>query len=110
MEKSDYLQQGLHKKFHFELSEIVRAYFEATYSLLFTDMTLEEIRRSLSSLSSIDDAIKKDFLTILEKGDLVKFTDMLLSDGEDIELLQRVRGLVEKTKPTEIFEEEESVL
>lgn len=63
------------KKLYFDLSDILRNYFEAQYVFPATDRTTEEIKKELSKLECLNEEIKKEFLNILERIDIIKFTD-----------------------------------
>lgn len=90
------------KLFHFQLSGIIREYVEDMWGLTATDMTFEEIRSNIDSLTLPEDKLKSDLLEVLRKGDLVKFTDTQLSLDESQSLFDKVLNFVDKTKPVEV--------
>ncbi len=81
------------KLFAFTLSEIFRNYFERRFKLPVTDKTLEEIKRDLDTVQQPSDELKKSFLNVLEKTELIKFSDMEISSKKDAwqQLLQEVK-------------------
>lgn len=101
----DLLQNSKHlankdiKKFHFQLSQIIRIYFESTFHLTTTDMTYEEIQAKISTVNSLDIKLKDQFLQIMKKTDMVKFSDAYISNEDSLSLLEESRNFVTLTKP-----------
>ncbi len=109
LRQSDYLEKGNDKKYHFKLSIILREYFEAIYNINVTDMTHDEIKKNIGDSSHFSKVIKEKFVNILEKGELVKFADTVLTKEESQKLLQESYDFVESTRPI-VQAEEESVI
>ena len=111
LEKSQYLAEGKHKIFHFTLSEILRAYIEAMFHFTATDMTIEEVRSHIKNLGALNDELKNEFIYVLSKTDVVKFTDLILPIEESLGLLNKAKNIVNLTKPKEVvMAREESVV
>ncbi len=97
------------KKFHFDLSEIIRVYFEGRYDITTTDMTTFEIRVKLVNIDQVLESLKKEFLFVLEQTDMVKFADVKIDREISLSLMDQARRFVEETKPiAEITEKEDS--
>lgn len=110
LKSEELLQNNQQKRFHFALSEIIRNYFEGMFELTTTDMTIEEIRSRMSDVKSLDDDLKKLFLSMLTRTDIVKFTDTISSEEEGELLLGDAFEFVDKTKPEVVVEQEDSVI
>lgn len=87
------------RRFHFEISEAVRAYVEARFGLNATDLTTEEIVVSLPSVRDLQAEPAKSLRRFLLATDRVKFADHQPSEGEIREVLERARSFVEATVP-----------
>jgi hypothetical protein len=109
--KSDLLEKNEFKPFHFQLSHILRTYIEGRFEIWVTDMTTQEIvkNKQLENLMSKED--RAEMVEILEKGDLVKFTDFSLGQELSLQLGQQCQNFVHKTKVIEKDDHlEESVI
>ncbi len=95
------------KLYAFSLSEIVRIYFEKIFFLPVTDKTIEEIKRDIGSVTSLDQGLRKQFIVLLEKTDLIKFTDSTITDGDSETLVQIAQRFVKETMPKEVNKENE---
>ncbi len=104
LQQSTYLQDGEHKRFHFQLSELIRRYFEDSFNLLTSDMTLEEIKSNISKVGNLSKEDESLFIKILERTDLVKFTDTVLPADESQQLLVSGRNFVDSTTEDELLE------
>jgi len=102
LEKESLLQKGNVKKFHFLLSEIIRDYFEFRYAFTASDKTTEEIQKDLGAAHFLNEQDKVDFLTVLKKTDIVKFTDEVLSKDQSLALFEKTKNFVIKTKKRQI--------
>jgi len=87
------------KLYAFTLSEIIRVYFENTFLLPVTDRTIEEIKREIVAVTLLSDILKAQFMQILEKTDLIKFTDTTMVEVECDALIQMARQFVQETMP-----------
>ncbi|HLE11098.1 MAG: hypothetical protein A2504_01620 [Bdellovibrionales bacterium RIFOXYD12_FULL_39_22] len=105
----DLLMAGECKRYSFALSDIMRKYFENVFSLSVTDMTIEEIKKSMRGDLAIDNNLKKEFLEILQMTDVVKFTDSKLSQEEGVRIMKQATAFVESTTLKEVVEEESVV-
>lgn len=86
------------KRYYFSLSEIIRSYVEDRYGFRATDMTSEEIIRSLRSNFSFPEAQKPTFIEFLKETDIVKFTDFYPANEAITTAKERVRNFVFQTK------------
>ena len=86
------------KLYAFTLSEIIRIYFEKTFLLPVTDRTLQEIKREITTVL-LDERLRTKFMFVLEKTDLIKFTDVTIIDEDSESLIQMARQFVEETMP-----------
>jgi len=89
------------KKLHYELSEVVRAYLSGRFGIRAIEMTLEEIRHDLKSLSDLTDFEKPRLLDLLGQTDRVKFTDYIPSEEASAALIASALSFVEATKQVE---------
>lgn len=107
LRKASYIQKKEYKKFSFDLSEIIRNYFERVYNFPATDRTFQEIKRDINGVKSLNDKLKKKFLEVLDKTDVVKFTDTSFPDEEFVGFLELTEDFVNDTKPEEDPKSEE---
>lgn len=96
------------KKYHFGLSEILRAYFEGRFTLPATDRTTEELTQQIAALEQIEEEDKALFLETLRKTDRVKFTDFLPAKDSSLSLLSDSERFISNTAPHEQVSEESS--
>ncbi|MBL6989935.1 MAG: hypothetical protein ISR65_09160 [Bacteriovoracaceae bacterium] len=106
LKEDDPLSIGDDKYFHFTLSDIIREYFEGMFKVTATDMTFEEIKSEFTSFNEINDDLKASFLEIMKDTDLVKFTDMTISQKRSNDILDQAFDFVALTKPDEQVEED----
>jgi hypothetical protein len=88
------------RRFHFALSEVVRAYVEGRFGLNATDLTTEEILSALDRLA-LEAAPASSLRTFLRETDRVKFAAHRPDRGDVAAVLARARGFVEETRPLE---------
>ncbi|MFN8369193.1 MAG: hypothetical protein U0T83_01060 [Bacteriovoracaceae bacterium] len=86
------------KLFAFTLSEVFRNYFEQRFNLPVTDRTFEEIKRELKTSVEPSVELKQSFLNVLEKTELIKFTDSEISLDDCHKLVEITKSFIEKTK------------
>lgn len=90
------------KQFHFILSDIIRSYIEGEFEVPATDRTTQELRRELAAVNFFSDSHKQEFFQILNLGDQIKFSDIQMSQGQSLELLERVQQFVLSTQKTSL--------
>jgi hypothetical protein len=86
------------KQLHYELSEVVRAYLSGRFGMSAIEMTLEEIRHALKSLSDLPDFEKPRLLDLLGQTDRVKFTDYIPSEEVSVAIIASALSFVEATE------------
>lgn len=106
LKNCDWLDRKEDKKFHFALSELIRAYIEGQFNLPATDRTTEELLPELNKNFNSEQA--QTLIRLLQKSDLVKFTDTCLQKAESLTLLEQCELFVLQTKPVDIVQEEQS--
>jgi hypothetical protein len=87
----------LFKALHYELSETIRVYLEGQYRFRATDMTFDEIRQKLKTMTDIGIAEKSILLNFLGQTDRVKFTVFAPSDSETNSLIILALSFIEQT-------------
>jgi hypothetical protein len=88
------------RRYHFALSEIVRAYIEGRFGLNATDLTSEEILSSLGRLE-LSDELARGLRAFLLDTDAVKFAAHRPPRAEVSAILDWARRFVEATRPVE---------
>ncbi len=99
LRQSDFDDPEAVRRFHFAISEVVRAYVEGRFGLNATDLTTEEIFAGLEVLPELN---VEDGLTLrlfLLGTDRVKFADHTPSEQEIEETYDGALGFVEATMP-----------
>ncbi|MDB9787158.1 hypothetical protein OAB57_03555 [Bacteriovoracaceae bacterium] len=106
--EQDFLTNGNIKEYHFQLSHILRLYLEDQFSLTATDMTFEEIKKSIFSTAKQHPQLTNDYIThclrVLQETDRVKFTDFNPESDFSKELLLTTKTIVENTTPVSDIE------
>jgi hypothetical protein len=102
LKNSGLLSKNLFKKFHFDLSEIARFYLEGRFQIPASDRTTEELQAEFKSFIVLDEKLKTQFLDLIKKMDLIKFTDTFISTEDSLQILEQTRGFVLVTKPVEM--------
>lgn len=87
------------KAWAFRLSEILREYVERQFSFKATDMTLEEIKKQLSSLSQVNRDQSSMFFQLLKDLDFIKFANYKISVDEAQKKTQVASEFVALTRP-----------
>lgn len=87
------------RAFHFELSEIVRAYVEGRFELNATDLTTEEIVAALDETGAFGGAPREALLRTLAATDRVKFARYQPGSEEVGRVWDDALFLVESTRP-----------
>ncbi|GEM_PF-4184496 len=99
LEAERLFESGNVKRYHFRLSEIVRVYIEGRFGFRATDMTTEEIKKNISRAKlDIGSDIITSFFEILDKTDIVKFTDIILPKTESESLIIKARAIINNTR------------
>ncbi len=99
--RSDLLATGKLKEFYSALSDIVRAYIEATYQTPALERTTSELMRDLRRVKEIPMAQQVDLKDLLEIGDLVKFAKFRPDMSEATQAHQKAVSFIEATRPQE---------
>ncbi len=87
------------RRFHFRISEIVRAYVEGRWGLNATDLTTEEILPELAELYGLAAAEAEQLSRFLGATDRVKFAEHRPPPEEIEATWERALGFVEATRP-----------
>ncbi|MCB1057517.1 MAG: hypothetical protein KDD11_18610 [Acidobacteria bacterium] len=87
------------RRFHFEVSEVIRSYIEGRWGLNATDLTSEEIIGLLSSLRGLDAAQASSLRRFLLDTDRVKFAHHQPATPEIEQTYERALSFVEATRP-----------
>lgn len=94
---SPLLERGEVKRYHIEVSRIVRAYIEGRYRIWALEMITPDVVSGLGR-AGLDPVTRTDFQHFLEACDLVKFARWRPDAGASRRTLADARGLVERTK------------
>ena len=95
LDKAKIWQKGQIKKYHSELSEIIRRYTEERFSFIALELTTHEIIEELSNKVTNDQLTNISLL--LQRADLAKFAKSKPSDSENIESMQLAKDFVNNT-------------
>ncbi len=87
------------RRFHFRISEVVRAYVEGRWGLNATDLTTEEILPELAPLADLPPPEAARLTDFLRDTDHVKFAEHRPPPSEIEETWERALGFVEGTRP-----------
>jgi hypothetical protein len=95
--KRNLLEQGAHKEFYSELSEIIRRYIEGRYFVPALEETSYEILQEIREQDIADELVRllDEFLTI---SDLVKFARYIPDQQENEKVVEQAVRFVEDTK------------
>lgn len=96
---TDFEDPAAVRRFHFSISEVVRAYIEGRWGLNATDLTSEEIIGLISSLRGIESEQAMSLRRFLLDTDRVKFADHVPATPEIEQTYERALGFVEATRP-----------
>ncbi len=100
-------QKGEFKKYHSEISEILRLYIERRYSFPALEETTSDILDEIESRISTE-SLKKDLKQILELADLVKFAKYIPLPDENINSMDKAIQFVNYTRPMDITSVQEN--
>ena len=90
-------QQGHIKEYYTEVTDILRGYFEARYTMMALEETTDEIITGLARLR-FPEKMLADTERILRRADLVKFAKVHPDISEHEEIFTVVHEIVDKTK------------
>ncbi len=102
-------QQGRHKEYHSELTDILRVYIEGVFDLPAMEMTSDEILAYLSDLKSEHKQAYLDLQKILYLADLVKFAKWNVGIDEHEKSLYDAFSFVNETQTTVEEEVEDDI-
>ncbi|MCG8470053.1 MAG: hypothetical protein MJB57_17900, partial [Gemmatimonadetes bacterium] len=97
LEASPLLERGDIKRYHIEVSQIVRAYLEGRYRIWALEMVTPDVVAGLRDVG-IEASTRDGFQSFLEACDLVKFAKRRPSERDCRTLLETARELVHATK------------
>lgn len=95
---SDLIRQGKLKEYFFELSEILRRYFERRFEILAVESTTFEILQALRE-KEISSSLREKIREVLESADLVKFAKGRPPVPEIMKVNQLAKAIVEEATP-----------
>ena len=109
LKKEKFWQKNLIKKYHSEVTEVVRTYIEDRFYIRAMEQTSNEILASFKQTQFIDsilfDALKK----MLQLADMVKFAKAIPLADENEQSLKEAYMFIDKTKQVFKSPEEENV-
>ena len=91
-------EQGRFKEYYTEISETVRVYMGRTFHFPVLERTTDEIEESLQN-TAVTPPIAKEFLTVLDDSDLVKFSKIKPTVANAMQTMARAYHIVKETKP-----------
>lgn len=98
IEDDGLIERGLHRQFHFAISECLREYLENRYGVPALEMTTEEFFEYSGTRSDLPDICRSSVVGLLNLSDLVKFAKRESMSGEMRQVLEGVRRLVDETR------------
>jgi len=98
IEEDELIERGLHRQFHFAISECLREYLENRYGVPALEMTTEEFFEYSRTRSGLPDVCRSGVVDLLNLSDLVKFAKRESMSGEMRQVLESVRRLVDQTR------------
>ena len=96
LDKAKIWQAGNIKKYHTELSEIIRRYTEIRFRFIALELTTDEIIENLKDKISSEQI--KNINLLLQRSDLAKFAKSKPIDTENTESMQLAKDFVLSTK------------
>ena len=96
LEKAEIWQAGNIKKYHTELSEIIRRYTEIRFRFIALELTTDEIIENLKDKISSEQI--KNINLLLQRSDLAKFAKSKPIATENTESMQLAKDFVLSTK------------
>jgi hypothetical protein len=98
LRQTDFEDPEAMRRFHFEISEVVRAYVEGRFALNATDLTTEEIFAHLGEIAELDGQSDQRLRRFLTATDQVKFAAYEPSGEEIGETYEGALSFVEATR------------
>ncbi len=98
LRQTDFEDHEAMRRFHFEISEVVRAYVENRFTLNATDLTTEEILAHLGELAGLDGDSDQRLRGFLAATDRVKFAAYEPAEDEIGETYEGALSFVETTR------------
>jgi hypothetical protein len=97
LEASTLLQQGEIKRYHIEVSEIIRTYIEGRFDVYALEMTTGEVMDGLRT-SGIDADAHQAFEAFLNRCDMVKFAKFRPTQDASRQTVTAARELLDRTR------------
>lgn len=97
LEKAKLWQQGNVKEYHFQITHIIRKYFEGRFSFDALEMPSSEVMEKLKELTDAGE-IFDESLKFFENADLVKFAKFQPMPSVNDEMMEQAYSIVDKTK------------
>ncbi|MBK9732455.1 MAG: hypothetical protein IPO83_14465 [Chitinophagaceae bacterium] len=104
LEEEKLWQKDEIKQYYSRLTDILRLYLEYRYNWFALESTTEKIREDINDYAMSEDA-KKNLLTVLNEGDLVKFAKRIPMPDENVRVLERAYQFVDLTEMKETVKE-----
>lgn len=98
VEQLDLPRAGRFKEHYTLVSDCIRLYMEKTYHFPILERTTGEIRINLKR-TKVSSEVAKEFISLLDESDLVKFSKFRPDIHSAQQILQNSRQIVEQTKP-----------
>ncbi len=105
IEEDRLIERGLHRQFHFAISECLREYLENRYGVPALEMTTEEFFEHTRTRPDLPDICRSGVVDLLNLSDLVKFAKRESMSGEMKQVLESVRRLVDDTREADEAQE-----
>ncbi|MBP6573990.1 MAG: hypothetical protein KA230_06060, partial [Flavobacteriales bacterium] len=93
-------QQGLHKQYHSEVTDLLRGYIEERFGAPALEKTTDELLQELK-LSSMRHEHREQLGNILRLADFVKFAKLTPAPAENEQLMMAARRFVQETTSPE---------
>lgn len=105
LKQKNYLLENQFKPFYYELTEIVRSYYEKVYDVNFMDMTTEEFMERFK-LIDLPDTVYNETETFIKHADLVKFAKFVPEHNRAENDFELAHQLIEKVRVDRVRKEE----
>jgi len=99
LQKEELWQQGQHKAYQSELTEILRQYIEDRYQIPALEQTSEEILAAFQVKRILPNQLFEQLTGVLRLADMVKFAKYLPVGQEHEKSFEAAKGFVEQTIP-----------
>lgn len=101
LQDSDLLRSGKIKEYFFQLSEILKTYFELRYGIQALESTTDEILNLLKK-RNVDMKLREKILQVMETADLAKFAKWKPEPPVILQTFQGAKEVIEISKPSAI--------